>query len=355
MLAKLQLGLGRRGTIGTASRANRTYSGTASSYGFLLSARKKIKPFPLSPPHFLHLQIMAQQAVAEKCVLVTGASSGQIGAALVVAFQQKRFTVFAAVRDPEKAIDLSKLPRVHILKIDLTSEASIAEAVEYVQAHTSGRGLDVLMNSARVEFVMPLVDSSIVEGKRLFDINIWGTLAMIKAFTPQLIQNKGTVVNMSSIGGLVNAPWLGKSPKPVVLAKNLTSFLGVYAASESALNTIGETLRLELAPFHVRVLTLVTGCVQADIYKKPGEFQLPPKSIYSRIFSTLADTAEGKLDPEMMPAEIYASKVVADVLKDRTGLVYRGNIATMIRIISWLPPILLVSPPLRFVPMANRI
>jgi 1-acylglycerone phosphate reductase len=157
--------------------------------------------------------------MAEKSVLVTGASSGQIGAALVVAFQQKGFTVFAAVPDPDKAIDLSKLPRVHILKVDLTSEASIAEAVESVQSHTSGRGLDVLMNSARVEFVMPLVDTSIIEGKRLFDINIWGTLAMIKAFTPQIIQNKGTVVNLSSIGGLVNTPWLGKSPKLVALAR----------------------------------------------------------------------------------------------------------------------------------------
>lgn len=141
----------------------------------------------------------------------------------------------------------------------------------------------------------------------------------------------------------------------MVSAKNLTSFLGLYAASESALNTIGETLRLELAPFHVSVLTLVTGCVQADIYKKPGEFQLPPKSIYSRIVSAITDIAEGKLDLKMMLAEIYASKVVADVLKDRTGLVYRGNIATVIRIISWLPLILLVSPALRFVPMANRI
>jgi 1-acylglycerone phosphate reductase len=93
----------------------------------------------------------------------------------------------------------------------------------------------------------------------------------------------------------------------------------------------------------VKVLTLVTGCVQADIYKKPGEFQLPPKSIYSHIVSVIADSAEGKLDPEMMPAEIYASKVVADVVKGRTGLVYRGNIATTIRIINCLPSILLVS------------
>lgn len=154
---------------------------------------------------------MAQQAT-EKFALVTGASSGQIGAALVVAFQQKNFTVFAGVRDPAKAPEaLSKLPRVHLLQIDLTSEQSVAQAVDSVEAQTAGRGIDVLVNSARVEFVMPVVDTALSEGKRCFDINIWGTFSMIKAFTPQLIRNKGTVVNLSSMGALVNSPWIGES------------------------------------------------------------------------------------------------------------------------------------------------
>lgn len=108
---------------------------------------------------------------------------------------------------------------------------------------------------------------------------------------------------------------------------------------------MGETLRLELAPFHVRVLTLVTGRVDADIYTKAGEFELPANSIYTRIVSTLAATAEGKLDPEAMSADKYASLVVDDVLKDRTGKVYRGNLASMIRVFSWLPATLLVSHP----------
>lgn len=105
---------------------------------------------------------------------------------------------------------------------------------------------------------------------------------------------------------------------------------------------MGETLRLELAPFHVRVLTLMTGIVEADIYTKPGEFQLPPKSIYSCITSTLADTTEGKLHPKGIPVELYASKMVHDVLNERTGLVYRGKLATIMRIFSWLPTILVV-------------
>jgi 1-acylglycerone phosphate reductase len=174
---------------------------------------------PVSPPYFFQHQIIVEQIMVEKFVLVTGVSRGQIGAALVVAFEQKGFTVFAAAHDLETTADFSKLQNVYVLNIDLTSEASIAQAVEFVQARTSGKGLDVLMNSAKVEFVMPLVDSSMVEGKRLFDINIWGTLAMIKAFTPQLVQNRGLVVNMSSIAGVVNTPWLGKFSNPLVSNK----------------------------------------------------------------------------------------------------------------------------------------
>lgn len=154
---------------------------------------------------------MADQA-RSKYVLITGASEGQIGSGLVVAFQQKNFVVFATVLDLSKATHLSSLANVHILKIDLTSEKSVAEAVGYINEHTSGKGLDVLVNSARVEFVMPLVDTSLKEAKRLFDINIWGTVAMVQAFAPQIVKNEGTVVNLSSIAALVNTPWLGNYP-----------------------------------------------------------------------------------------------------------------------------------------------
>jgi 1-acylglycerone phosphate reductase len=83
--------------------------------------------------------------------------------------------------------------------------------------------------------------------------------------------------------------------------------------------------------------------VQSDIYTKPGDFKLPPKSIYERILSTIRDAAEGTLDPEMMPAEKYAERVLDDVLKGMSGKVYRGNVASVTRVMSWLPSMILVS------------
>lgn len=149
--------------------------------------------------------------MTQRSVLVTGASAGKFGRAFVLAFQKKGFLVFAAVRNSEKASDLAQIPDVHVISLDITSSESIAAAVEFVKERTSGKGLDVLMNSSRVEFFMPLLDCDINESRRLFDINIWGTLSMIKAFSPQLIENKGMVVNMSSIAGVIHSPWLGKS------------------------------------------------------------------------------------------------------------------------------------------------
>lgn len=155
--------------------------------------------------------------MTKKSVHVTGASPGKIGAALVLAFQQAGFTVFAAVRNPDRSADLAKLPDVHVATLDITSEESIFKLAQLVKVRTEGKGLDILMNSCRVEFIMAVVDCSLSEGKRLFDINVWGTFAMIKAFTPQLTENKGMVVNMSSIAGFMNTPWLGKTQPQHVL------------------------------------------------------------------------------------------------------------------------------------------
>lgn len=106
---------------------------------------------------------------------------------------------------------------------------------------------------------------------------------------------------------------------------------------------MSEILRLELAPFDVKVLTIVSGAIKADIYIKPGEFKLPPNSLYTPISSRIADVAEGKTNPEMMEIDTYASRVVADVLKERDGRVYRGNWATVTYILSWTPSFVLVG------------
>jgi NAD(P)-dependent dehydrogenase (short-subunit alcohol dehydrogenase family) len=157
----------------------------------------------------------------QKCVLITGASDGGIGSALALEFQRRGVFVFAAVRDPKKAANLASLSRVHVVTLDVTAEPSIAAAVELVRNVNHGRGVDILVNNSGVVHTMPLVDSSLEDGKNLFDVNFWGTLALVKAFTPQLMETKGMVVNISSVGSIVNTPWIGEFVSNCVLRQFL--------------------------------------------------------------------------------------------------------------------------------------
>lgn len=145
----------------------------------------------------------------QSTVLITGCSDGGIGSALALAFQSRGFYVFATLRDPEKASELAKLSNVMIIKLDVTDAGQIAAAVQIVQGETGG-SLDYLINNAGRNHFMPLLDEDIDVAKRIFDINVWGTLAVTQAFAPFLIKAKGTLVNITSISGYLNIPWMGR-------------------------------------------------------------------------------------------------------------------------------------------------
>lgn len=105
---------------------------------------------------------------------------------------------------------LETLPNVTLLTIDVTSSASVAAAVKTVEMETGG-SLDCLVNNAGYLYVMPALDTDLDEAKRMFDVNVWGALAMIKAFGPILAASKGSVVNISSVSGCIGMPWMSGS------------------------------------------------------------------------------------------------------------------------------------------------
>jgi short-subunit dehydrogenase len=84
------------------------------------------------------------------------------------------------------------------------------------------------------------LDTDLHKAREVFDINFWGTLAMIQAFAPLVIAAGGTVVNTSSILSILNTP-----------------YSSIYNASKAAISIFDEVLRLELAPLGVGVLTTV--------------------------------------------------------------------------------------------------
>jgi 1-acylglycerone phosphate reductase len=149
------------------------------------------------------------QTIPKKSVLITGCSTGGIGWAMAKNFHQRGFYVFATARDISRIDNLLNLSDIEILELDVTIPKTIAQCKEIVVKRTGGR-LDVLLNNAGIEFNSPLLDTDLEEAKKLFDVNVWGPLAMVQAFAPLLIEAGGVVFNQSSIYGVLNMVWAGR-------------------------------------------------------------------------------------------------------------------------------------------------
>jgi NAD(P)-dependent dehydrogenase (short-subunit alcohol dehydrogenase family) len=143
----------------------------------------------------------------KKSVLITGCSDGGIGHALAHSFQKRGLQVFATARSLVKMSDLEGVSNVILLQLDVTSASDIAAAVEAVKAKSHGAKLDYLVNNSGRQYYMPALDADIEEGKRLFDVNFWGALAIIQAFQSLLFKAQGTIVNIGSIVGYLYSPW----------------------------------------------------------------------------------------------------------------------------------------------------
>jgi len=265
---------------------------------------------------------MAQLAL--KTVLITGCSNGGIGSALAMAFQKTGHRIFAGIRNPAKASDITSLPNVTILPLDVTSKDSIQKAVDTINAETDERGLDILINNAGHGFVGPLLEADLTAGRELFEVNFWGLLSMTQAFAPLLIRTHGTIVNISSTGAIVHLPWTS-----------------LYSSSKAAVTSASETLRLELEPLGVRVVTAMVGMTKSKFYENMAEVVLREDSSYKQVekyIQMATIPGAGSVGKFEMPVEKLAERLCSDVLDGKFGLVWRGGMSTTTRILNVLMP-----------------
>ncbi|EKG20606.1 hypothetical protein MPH_02133 [Macrophomina phaseolina MS6] len=121
------------------------------------------------------------------------------------------------------------------------------------------------------------------------------------------------------------------------------SLTGLYSASKSALQSLSETLRLELQPLGVRVVTAVTGSVKSNVFANGPPLRLPAGSLYAAAEHEIAARAAGMDVERDLPQtlEQYSRNLVADVLGGASGKVYRGKHASTVDFLaSWLPAFL---------------
>ena len=185
-------------------------------------------------------------------VLVTGTSTG-IGRTTALQLDRLGFSVFASVRNEHDAQALCSEASQNLTPVlmDVTDQSSIDRTKEQVSLAVGDAGLAGLVNNAGVGFVSPLEFIPLDELRWMFEVNVFGLLAVTQTFLPLLRKGGGRIVNISSTASIFVAP-----------------FHGPYSASKLAVNGLADALRLELKPFGIQVSVIVCGSVQTPIWDK---------------------------------------------------------------------------------------
>ncbi|KZF22785.1 NAD(P)-binding protein [Xylona heveae TC161] len=229
-----------------------------------------------------------------KTVLITGCSPGGIGNSFAREFHAKGLRVFATARSRSVLADLEALG-IETLDLEVDNEESVTKARREVERLTGG-GLDVLVNNAGRNYTVPAMEAQQDEILKTFEVNLFAVVRMCQEFAPLLIKSKGTIVQLGSLAGTM----------PFV-------FGSIYNASKAALHSFSDSLRLELEPFDVQVLTIITGGVRSRITRT--ERFLIDDSLYAPIQEHY-DRRVKFSQEGAMPNEAYAASVVGSVLKE---------------------------------------
>ncbi|TMV67844.1 SDR family NAD(P)-dependent oxidoreductase, partial [Thioclava sp. BHET1] len=184
--------------------------------------------------------------MADKTFFITGANSG-FGFAIASAALRAGHKVIGTVRsETARAMLREHLPQAHTVLCDVTDFDRIEAIV--AQAEADFGPIDILINNAGYGHEGVLEESPLSEMHRQFDVNVFGAVAVAKAFLPRFRQRRsGFIVNVTSMGGLITMPGIA-----------------YYCGSKFALQGISEVMRAEMAPFGVHVTTLCPGSFRTD-------------------------------------------------------------------------------------------
>ena len=184
--------------------------------------------------------------LAHKTILITGASQG-IGEAAARAFADYPVNLALLARSEQRitalADELNQKPGVKAIAIptDVSKPEDIQRAV--AQTLDAFGQIDILVNNAGVGMSSPVGEIDYEKGHQLFEVNYWGAIRMTEAVLPGMRARKdGLIINISSIVGRRSMPGIS-----------------VYCASKFALNAFSESIRVELKPDNVRVVSFYPG------------------------------------------------------------------------------------------------
>jgi NAD(P)-dependent dehydrogenase (short-subunit alcohol dehydrogenase family) len=251
-------------------------------------------------------------------VLISGCSSG-IGLALAREFASRGCRVFATARKPE-VIENLKQEGMETAALDVTSQESIDACLAGVLSK-AGR-IDVLVNNAGYALIGPMIDLSVDDLRHQFETNVIGLVALTRSVVPHMLKEcSGLVVNIASVSGICATP-----------------FAGAYCATKAAVNLLSTSLRIELAPFGIDVITVQPGAIKSGFGKAAtGTIKLDRQSVYAPLSRYVeARAMSSQKDPT--PAEEFSSKLVDKLfLKKIPKIIRLGRSSTRLPLVASLP------------------
>lgn len=223
------------------------------------------------------------ESAATKAVLVTGASTG-IGHKITERLAADGYFVYATARKPEDLKALGAMKNVQALRLDVTHPEDIAAALETISK--AGRGLYGLVNNAGVATIGSLADMRFEEYELVMNVNASGPMRMIKSFEPLIIEQKGRIVNIGSISG-------------ILAAENLAA----YSMSKHAIEALTDSLAGQLSAAGVRVSVVEPGNYNSDIGKSAlARMGMDSPAARSTSYAARADRSKYKEPDEVAAA-----------------------------------------------------
>jgi NAD(P)-dependent dehydrogenase (short-subunit alcohol dehydrogenase family) len=244
---------------------------------------------------------------SQRVILITGCSSG-IGRATALAAAARGHRVFASARNPESLRDLEGHGQIRPLALDVTDAASIRAAVASVLAE-AGR-VDALVNNAGYGQYGAVEDVTAEEWRRQFDVNLFGGIEAARAVLPAMReQRSGTIVNVSSVAGKIAIP-----------------FAAPYCASKHALEALSDALRVEVAPFGIRVTVIEAGPIETrfgDRARATVARLLASPGPYSSFYPNAERAMDTDFRAGILPPEAVARVIVEAIESDNPRTRYR--------------------------------
>ncbi|XP_033733592.1 D-beta-hydroxybutyrate dehydrogenase, mitochondrial-like [Pecten maximus] len=167
-----------------------------------------------------------------------------IGHLLAKRLHDLGYTVYAGVLSKEspgaKVLQARQSDRLHVIKLDVTKDDDVQKALEYVNA--TGQGLWAIVNNAAINSPGEVELATVDQYRKCAEVNLYGMIRVIKTFLPMIRKSKGRIVNVSSVKGRYSWPCNS-----------------VYIVTKHGVETMSDSLRLEMKKFGVNVSVIEPG------------------------------------------------------------------------------------------------